>query len=72
MFQRMGLLFDLFLRPTTYLDPGSGSFILQLIIAGALGLGLALRSYWGRLFSFIRRLFSGGRSEGDSDPDDDA
>jgi hypothetical protein len=34
-----------------YLDPGSGSFILQLIIAGALGAIFAIRAYWSRIKS---------------------
>ena len=31
-------------RETSYLDPGSGSFILQLLIASAVGLAFAFRS----------------------------
>jgi hypothetical protein len=38
-----------------YLDPGSGSFIIQILIAGLLGAGLALRGYWSRLFSLFKR-----------------
>ncbi len=37
-----------------YLDPGSGSFIIQILIAGALGAALALRGYWSRLFNLFR------------------
>ncbi len=37
-----------------YLDPGSGSIIIQLAIAAALGLGIVLRTQWGK----IRKLFS--------------
>ncbi len=32
-----------------YLDPGSGSFIIQILIASLLGIGLALRAYWGKI-----------------------
>jgi hypothetical protein len=32
-----------------YLDPGSGSFIIQILIASLLGLGLALRASWGKI-----------------------
>ncbi len=32
-----------------YLDPGSGSYLLQLLLAGVLGLGVALKLYWRRL-----------------------
>ena len=36
-------------RPMAYLDPGSGSFLIQLAIAALLGLGVALRAYWGKI-----------------------
>jgi hypothetical protein len=36
-------------RPMAYLDPGSGSFLLQLAIAALLGLGVALRASWGKI-----------------------
>lgn len=32
-----------------YLDPGSGSFIIQILIASLLGIGLALRASWGKI-----------------------
>ena len=35
--------------PVPYLDPGSGSFLLQLAIAALLGLGVALRASWGKI-----------------------
>ena len=38
-----------------YLDPGSGSFILQLIIAGALGAVFAIRAYWSRIKSIFAK-----------------
>ena len=42
-----------FAAPWLYLDPGSGSFIVQLIIATALGAGVALRLYWSKIKSFL-------------------
>jgi len=51
-----------------YLDPGSGSILLQILIASLLGVGLALRASWGR----IRRLFGGKPKTGDEDDADDA
>ena len=36
-------------RPTPYLDPGSGSFLIQLAIAALLGLGIAIRASWGKI-----------------------
>jgi len=41
-----------------YLDPGSGSFLLQILLAALLGGLFVLRSYWGKLKSFITNLFS--------------
>jgi hypothetical protein len=39
-----------------YLDPGSGSFIIQILIASLLGIGLALRSSWGKIRGrFVRK-----------------
>lgn len=40
-----------------YLDPGTGSFILQMLIAGALGAMLYIRLAWDRTRSFFTRLF---------------
>ena len=38
-----------------YIDPGSGSFIVQMAIGAALGLSLSIKLFWRRLVS----LFSG-------------
>jgi hypothetical protein len=46
-----------------YLDPGSGSFILQLLIAAILGGIVAIRAYWGRIKNFIRGIFSSNGKE---------
>ena len=32
-----------------YLDPGSGSMMIQLLLAGVAGIGVALKVYWRRL-----------------------
>ncbi|MFP3854757.1 MAG: hypothetical protein ACLFWD_10755 [Anaerolineales bacterium] len=42
--------------PDAYLDPGSGSYLLQLLIAGAMGALLMLRIYWGKVKGFFARL----------------
>lgn len=39
--------------PPPYLDPGSGSFIIQIAIAVLLGLGVALRASWSRIKTFL-------------------
>lgn len=42
--------------PAAYLDPGSGSFILQLLVASLLGGLVALRMSWSKIKArFTRR-----------------
>ena len=41
-----------------YLDPGTGSYIIQLLIAAVVGIGFALRLFWGRIKNFFRKIFS--------------
>ena len=38
-----------------YLDPGSGSFILQVILASALGVLFVLRGYIAKFFALFRK-----------------
>jgi hypothetical protein len=51
-----------------YLDPGSGSFIIQILIAALLGVGVAVRASWSR----IKGLFGKKRSEEEDINSDDA
>lgn len=53
------MLFNHVSAPLLYLDPGSGSFLIQLLLAGALGIGVATRMYWSK----IKTLFSGKKAE---------
>jgi hypothetical protein len=41
-----------------YLDPGSGSFILQIILAALLGGLVIIRTYWNKIKDGVGRLFS--------------
>lgn len=41
-----------------YIDPGSTNFILQLLLGGLLGAGLAIATFWKRIRSFVGRVFS--------------
>ena len=36
-----------------YLDPGTGSVVLQVLLGGAAGLALAGKLYWQKLLSLI-------------------
>jgi hypothetical protein len=50
-----------------YLDPGSGSFLIQLLIAGVAGAGLAIAVSWQKIKRFFSRK---KRVETDDDEDD--
>ena len=36
-----------------YLDPGSGSMMIQLLLGGVAGFVVLMRLYWGRLLTFL-------------------
>lgn len=42
-----------------YLDPGSGSFIIQMILAGFLGIAVAIRIYWKKILAFFNKRKGG-------------
>ena len=41
-----------------YLDPGSGSYIIQFILAGFVGGLFATKTFWVQIKTFITGLFS--------------
>ena len=53
--------------PLPYLDPGSGSFIIQIAIAALLGLGVAIRASWGS----IKKILGMKSKSEDEDTDSD-
>lgn len=56
-------LFSVLAENKAYLDPGSGSFILQLILAAILGGLFVLRSYWTKIRDGVHNLFSRQQEE---------
>jgi len=40
-----------------YLDPGSGSYIIQLIIAGGVGALFTVKTFWSQIKNFFTSLF---------------
>jgi hypothetical protein len=46
-------LFRLLVKPDLYLDPGSGSMLIQIIIAALLGAGVAIRVFWKNIKAFF-------------------
>ncbi len=41
-----------------YIDPGTGSLVVQILIAGLVGGAFVAKSYWARIGTRLRRLFS--------------
>jgi len=48
-----------------YIDPGTGSFVIQGIIAAVVGAGFALKVFWKRIISALT-----GRSPVEDDDDE--
>ena len=44
-----------------YLDPGTGSYMFQLLIATVIGALFALKVYWGKVALFLKKIFAGKR-----------
>jgi len=38
-----------------YIEPGSGGMMVQLLVAGTVGLGMWLRIYWNRFLNLFRK-----------------
>ena len=50
-----------------YLDPGTGSYILQLIIAASLGAAFAIKVYWRKIKTFFANRSSKRPRDGEDD-----
>ena len=40
--------------PIGYLDPGTGSMLLQLLVGGIAAIGVAAKFYWRRILRLLR------------------
>lgn len=49
----MKVLFDLVVKPATYLDPGTGSMLIQILLAALLGAGVAVKIFWRNIKAFF-------------------
>ena len=41
-----------------YIDPGTGSYLFQILIAAAVAVGFALKMFWSKIVNFFRRIFN--------------
>ena len=63
------LALDIFMLPATafaYIDPGTGSFVIQGIIAAVVGAGVVVKMFWHRIKAAL-----GGKSSLEDDDHDD-
>lgn len=54
-------------RDTAYLDPGSGSYFIQLLLASLMGALFVLGVYRRKVTDFFRNLFSKRNSDDEHD-----
>ena len=65
------LLLTIFAPPAhAYLDPGTGSYIFQLLLAGIVGLAFVVKLFWGRIKGFFAKLFSKNQAQAEETQDD--
>ena len=47
-----------------YIDPGTGSYIIQIAIAAAVGLAFSIKVFWKKIAAFLRRTFTSKKGGG--------
>ena len=58
----------LFPQPTyAYIDPGTGSYMVQVLIAGLLGAIVSLKIFWTRIKTLIKGWLSLGKEDSAKD-----
>ncbi len=50
-----------------YIDPGTGSALIQGVIAAVAAVGVTLKLYWHRIMDFVRRKKNSLPPDSDSD-----
>ena len=70
-FAKSGILFSVFLAPLiifnieAYIDPGTGSLILQIVIASLVGSLFLLKVFWRKVKTFFTNVFSRDNNRND-------
>lgn len=47
-----------------YIDPGTGSYVLQIAIAFLVGLAFSVKVFWKKISAFLRKTFPGKKGAG--------
>ena len=48
-----------------YIDPGTGSYLLQFVIAGVVGSAFAVKIFWKSINAFIGKMLSKNKGAAD-------
>ncbi len=48
-----------------YIDPGTGSLIIQILLAVLVGAGFAVKIFWTKIKSFFSKVFDKKRDDSD-------
>ena len=56
-------------RQFAYLDPGTGSMVLQALVAAVAGIAITVNVYWKKITSFFGSSSDGRQEEGSEDDD---
>jgi len=65
--EHYSILFSLLGRDLAYLDPGSGSYFIQLLLASLMGGLFVLGMYRKKVTDFFRNLFSNRQDDEQQD-----
>ena len=49
---------------TAYIDPGTGSYVLQVAIAAAVAVAFSIKVFWKKIVAVLRRTFTSKRGGG--------
>lgn len=47
-----------------YIDPGTGSYVLQIAIAFLVGLAFSIKVFWKKIIAFLRKTFGAKKGGG--------
>jgi len=50
---------------SAYIDPGTGSYVLQIAIAFLVGLAFSIKVFWKKIVAFLRRAFAAKKGDGE-------
>lgn len=53
-----------------YIDPGTGSYLVQVLIAAFVGASLGIKVYWKKISTLLKKWFPGKNKENENQGDE--